>query len=71
MYEEEETYTSTDADIEENPSSLVVGEVITPVGGTLVAVQDVPKKNQGMQMFPLSIISTHHMEGWGTCHCMT
>ena len=65
MHEEEETYTSVGAAVEEKPSSSIVGRVITLVGGTLVAVQDVPKKNQGMQMFPLSIISAHLMESCG------
>ena len=62
MHEEEETCTSADAAMEEQPSSSVVGEAITPKEGTLVVVQDVPKLYQGMHMFPLSIISTHHME---------
>ena len=65
MHEEEDTYTNTGAAIEEQSSSSIVGEVITSVGGTLVAIQDVPKQNQGMEMFPLSIISSHHMEGFG------
>ena len=56
MHEEEETYTSADAAIEEKPSSSVVGEVITPEEGTLVAVQDVPKLYRGMRIFPLPII---------------
>ena len=35
MHEEEETYTNADATIEEQPSSSIVGEVITPEEGTL------------------------------------
>ena len=65
MHEEEENYTSASAAIEEHPSSSpAVGGVITPVGGTLVAVQDVPKDhlNQGMQTIPPHVISVHHME---------
>ena len=66
MHEEEETYTSTGEIVEEHPSpSLVVGGVITLVGGTLVVVQNVPKINQGMQIFPLPIISANHMEDCG------
>ena len=65
MHEEEETYTSAGAAIEKQPSSSVVGEFITPVGGALVVVQDVPKQNQGMQMFPLSVVPEHLMEGCG------
>ena len=63
MHEEEETYNSVGASVEEQPSSSpVFEEVITPVGVTLVSIQDVPKKNQGMQMFQLS---AHHMEDCG------
>ena len=65
MHEEEDTYTGIGVAIEEQPSSSVVGEVITQVEGTLVALQDFLKKNQCMQMFPLSVISAHHMEGCG------
>ena len=65
MHEEEETYTYANAKIEEHPSSPVVGEVITPMGGILVVVQDVPKTYEGMHMFPFSVTSSHHMEDCG------
>ena len=65
MHEEEKTCTSIDSTIEGQPSSPVVGEVITSEEGTLVAVQDVPNFYQGMHIFPLPIISAHHMEDCG------
>ena len=65
VHEEEDADTSAGVAVEENPSpSPVVGEEIVPVGGTLVALQDVPKHQliQGMQKFPPHIISAHQME---------
>ena len=61
----EETCISADTTMEEQPSSSSVGEPITLEEGTLVAVQDVPKLYQGMNIFPLPIISAHHMEDCG------
>ena len=65
MHEEEETYTNANAAIEEQSPSSVVGKVITPEEGTLVAIQYVPKLYQGMHIFPFPIISAHHMEDYG------
>lgn len=65
MHEKEETCTSAYANIEEQPSSSIVGEAITPEEGTLVAVQDFPKLYQGMHIFLFPIISTHIMESCG------
>lgn len=61
---EEETYTSTSTLVEEKPSSLLaVGETITPVGGTLVDVQDVPEIQlvQGLHILSYHIISVPHI----------
>lgn len=60
----EVTCTSTDATREEHPLSLAVGGANTLEGGTLAAIQDVPKFHQGMPKFPLSVISVNLM---GSC----
>ena len=65
MHEEDETCTSVDTTIKQQPSSSIVGKVITPEEGTLVAIQYVPKLYQGMHMFSFSIISAHLMEDCG------
>ena len=68
MHEEEKADTSAGAEVEKKKSpSPTVGEAIASVGGTLVALQDVPKFQliQGLQTFSSHVISTHQFEIYG------
>ena len=59
----EETCTSADTTMEEQPSSLAIGGANTLEEGTLAVIQDVPKFHQGMPNFPSPIVLANTIEG--------
>ena len=54
--------------MEDQPSSSAFGGANTLEEGTLAALQDVPKFDQGMPKFPSLIISENIIEGYTSLH---